>query len=224
MKILVADRVKEDLVKLARGQTVEGVALDEAADVLQAWDNTVARESKGSVLFADFWTRYNKQTKKPYAVPWNEQQPVATPSGIGDAAAARTALAATVKEVKQKYGQLTIPWGEIHRLRRGKVDVPIGGFTDTFGATRTEFGAFRIIAYDPDKDGKFIARGGDSYVLAVEFTSPPTAYSIVAYSQSEDSRSPHHTDQSVLFAQEQWKRAWFTEEDIAKHLERSYHP
>jgi acyl-homoserine-lactone acylase len=46
----------------------------------------------------------------------------------------------------------------------------------------------------------------------------------VAYSQTDDPRSPHHNDQSALFAQEKWKPAWFTEEDIAKHLERSYHP
>jgi acyl-homoserine-lactone acylase len=69
-----------------------------------------------------------------------------------------------------------------------------------------------------------VARGGDSYVFAVEFTSPPTAHSICAYSQSDDPKSPHHTDQSELFVKEQWKRAWFTEEDIAKNLEREYHP
>jgi acyl-homoserine-lactone acylase len=223
-KILVAERVKGDLVKVARAQKVNGIALDEAADVLEAWDNTVGRESKGSVLFADFWKRYTRQTKSPYAVPWDEKRPAATPSGIGDLEVARAALAASVQEVKEKYGKLTIPWGEVHRLRRGNVDEPIGGIDDSFGAVRTEFGAFRIIAYEPAKDGKFVANGGDSFVIAVEFTSPPIAYSISAYSQSEDPRSPHHADQSALFAQEKWKRVWFTEEDIAKNLERSYHP
>jgi acyl-homoserine-lactone acylase len=97
------------------------------------------------------------------------------------------------------------------------VDVPIGGLTG-------EYGAFRIVGYEQDQDGKFVARGGDSYVLAVEFMTPPTAYSIVAYSQTGDSKSPHHTDQSRLFAAEQWKRAWFTEDDIAQNLETTYHP
>src|SRR5262249_10239430 len=223
-KILVADRVKGDLVKVARAGSAKGIALDEAADVLEAWDNTVGRESKGSVLFENFWRRYMRQTKKPYAVAWDEKRPAATPLGIGDPETARIALADAVKEVREKSGTLTIPWGEIHRLRRGNVDVPIGGIDDSFGGVRTEFGAFRIIAYEPVEDGKFVARAGGTVVIAVECTSPPTAYSICAYSQSEDPRSAHHADQSPLFAQEKWKRVCFTEDDIAKNLERSYHP
>src|SRR5207237_5745951 len=105
----------------------------------------------------------------------------------------------------------------------------LGGFISEYregfrGAQFGDFGCFRVIRYEPDKDGKYVARGGDSYILAVEFTTPPTAYSVVAYSQSDDPHSPHHTDQSELFAAERWKRTWFTEEDIAAHLERSYHP
>jgi acyl-homoserine-lactone acylase len=217
MKLLLADRVKGDVLKLAKGQTVDGVNLDEAATVLQAWDNTVSRDSKGSMLFVTFWTKYRAAAKPIYKMAWLEKAPNSTPYGIGDEAAARKALAAAVKEMKQKYGALEIAWGNIHRLRRGNLDVPIGGLTD-------DFGAFRVIGYKEDKDGKFVVTGGDSYVLAVEFTSPPTAYSIVGYSTTDDPKSPHHTDQSALFAQEKWKRAWFTEEDIARNLERSYKP
>ncbi len=217
MKLLLADRVKNDLLKLAWGRTAEGVSLDEAVAVLQAWDNAAARESRGAVLFETFWRKYREKARPVFEVAWNERNPASTPHGIGDVDTALKSLAAAAQEVKQKHARLDIPWGEIHRLRRGNVDVPIGGLTD-------DFGAFRIVGYGEDKDGKFVARFGDSYVLAVEFTSPPTAYSIVAYSQTDDPKSPHHTDQSLLFAKEQWKRAWFTEEDIAKNLERSYHP
>jgi acyl-homoserine-lactone acylase len=228
-KMLLADRVKAYVIKLARGQTVEGVALDEAADVLESWDNTSSRESKGSMLFSTFWKKYGKAAEHPYAVDWDENHPASTPSGIGEPETARTALAHAVKEMKQKYGTLSLPWGDVHRLRRANLDVPIGGYIaeyrkDFRGGRFGDFGSFRVINYEEDKDGKFRAMQGDSYVFAVEFTSPPTAYSIVAYSQTDDPASPHHTDQSALFAQEKWKNAWFTEEDIAKHLERSYHP
>lgn len=217
LKLLLADRVKGDLLKLAQGRTIDGVSLDDAAGVLQSWDNTVSRESTGSMLFVTFWTLYRQRAKPLYAVLWDERHPASTPHGIGDNRAALQALADAIKAMKSKYGSLTPAWGDLHRLRRGNLDVSIGGFTG-------DFGAFRIIGYREDKDGRFVARGGDSYVLAVEFTSPPTAYSIVAYSQTDDLKSPHHTDQSALFAQEKWKRAWFTEEDIAKNLERSYQP
>jgi acyl-homoserine-lactone acylase len=234
-KLLLADRVKADVIKAARGETVDGVALDEAAQILESWDNKSSRDSKGAVLFALFWLKYGKEAARPYAVTWNERKPASTPSGIGEPETCRVALAAAVKEMKEKYGTLEVPWGDVHRLRRGKLDVPIGGYISEYlhepeagrdfkGGPYGDFGSFRVIDYRLAKDGKFVAYKGDSYVFAVEFTSPPTAYSICAYSQSDDPNSPHHTDQSVLFAKEQWKRAWFTEEDIAKHLERSYHP
>ena len=133
-----------------------------------------------------------------------------------------------MKEIKEKYGSLAVPWGSIYRLRRGALDVPISGYFCEYRGFKSapigDFGAFRVVRYEQAKDGKYVANGGDSYVLAVEFTSPPTAYSVVAYSQSDNPSSPHHTDQSALFAQGKWKRIAFTEDEIAKNLESSYQP
>ena len=232
MRLLLAERVKDDVLKLNKIGAETDPELEQAVTVLRAWDNTVARDSVGGLLFATFWKKYCAMNKKKdlrewannlYAVPWDEKQPATTPSGIRHPESARAALIAAAKEVKQAHGKLGVTWGDVHRLRRGDLDVPIGGFTDE-GGFPVEFGAFRIIRYNPDKDGKYRAASGDSFVMAVEFTSPPTAYSISAYSQSDDPKSRHHTDQSALFAQEKWKRVRFTEEDIAKHLERTYHP
>jgi acyl-homoserine-lactone acylase len=227
-KLLLADRVKPDVLKIIRGHTEEGVALDEAADILEAWDNTASRGSNGAVLFVTFWMKYGKAAKQPYAEVWDESRPSSTPSGIGEPETARKAMAEAVKELKEKMGTLSVAWGDVHRLRRGKIDVPMGGFISEYrdfrGYRFGDFGSFRVINYDKAPDGKFVAKQGDSYILAVEFTSPPTAYSICAYSQSDDPNSPHHTDQSVLFAAEKFKRAWFTEEDIKANLEREYHP
>ncbi len=215
-KLLLADRIKESLLAIARNQATDG-GLSKAVRVLEAWDNSAARDSRGGVLFAAFWEQYRRKAKPVFEVEWSERAPAATPRGIGDPAAALRCLADAAAQVEQKFGRLDVPWGEVYRLRRGTVDVPLGGHTG-------ELGAFRIVGYEEEKDGRFAARGGDSYVLAVEFTSPPTAYSVTAYSQSSNPASRHHTDQSLLFAREEWKRAWFTEEDIAKNLSRSYRP
>ncbi|HVK18363.1 MAG TPA: penicillin acylase family protein [Fimbriiglobus sp.] len=228
-KLLLADRVKEDVLKAARGQSVNGVDLGEAVKLLEAWDNTASRGSKGGVLFTEFWDAYTKSfpvTKRAdldkfYRVPWDEKRPAETPVGIGNEESARKALAAAVKATTAKYGKLDVAWGDVHRLRRGDLDVPIGGFSEQ---ALGDYGPFRVVGYGPPKGGKRVATGGDSYVFAVEFTNPPTAYSISAYSQSSDPKSPHHADQSALFAAEKWKRAWFTEEDIAKNTTRTYRP
>jgi acyl-homoserine-lactone acylase len=230
-KLLLADRVKDDLIRAIRGQSVGGVSLDEAAELLEGWDNRSAHESKGALLFTDFWLRYGQQTEHPYAVSWDEKEPATTPKGLGDPEAARTAMATTIKKMREKYGTIAVKWGDVHRLRRGKIDVPMSGFISEYGRPKFrgsqfgDFGSFRVIRYEEDKrDGKLAAMQGDSFVMAIEFTSPPTAYTVVAYSQSDDPNSPHHTDQSVLFAAEKWKRANFTQDEIAKNLERSYHP
>jgi acyl-homoserine-lactone acylase len=227
-KMLLANRVKADLLKAISGQSVDGVSLDEAVAVLEAWDNTTAPESKGSILFSTFWSKYGQRASQPYTQPWDESKPFSTPYGLGEPETARAVMAGAIKEMKKKYGTLAPPWGNVHRLRRGKLDVPMGGFLSEYtgfrGARFGDYGSFRVIRYDEDPDGKLAARGGDSFVLAVEFTTPPTAYSISAYSQSDDARSPHYTDQSALFARGEWKRVSFTEEEIARNLERAYHP
>jgi acyl-homoserine-lactone acylase len=190
----------------------------------------VARDSKGSLLFAEFWEAYHKMfgitrpadAARLYRVPWDEKRPAETPVGIADETRARTALAAAVKSLKGRHGKLDVAWGDVHRLRRGELDVPIGGYSDQ--GRGLDYGPFRVVGYGAPRDGKRVANGGDSYVFAVEFTTPPTAYSISAYSQSSDPKSPHHADQSALFAQEKWKRAWFAAEDVAKNTKRSYRP
>lgn len=216
-KLLLADRVKESLLQAVRGMSVDGVDLDEAADVLKAWDNSVSAKSRGSILFVEFWRRYSGKGDPVFATPWTETKPASTPYGIGDPRTARESLAYAVKRVEKRYGKIDIVWGDVHRLRRGDVDVPIGGLT-------TEYGAFRVIQYRPDKDGKEVPFMGDSFVFAVEFTTPPTAYSVLGYSQSENPDSPHYNDQTELFATGQWKQIHFAEDDLANHIERSYRP
>src|SRR5262249_15657693 len=163
MKLMLADRVKWDLLHLARGRTSEGVDLDEPAKVLQAWDNTVSRASRGSMLFVTFWNLYRRRAHPLYAVDWNERHPASTPYGIGDEQAALESLAEAAKQMKEKYGALDIAWGDIHRLRRGSLDVPVGGLTD-------DYGAFRVIGYGSEKDGKYIATGGGRSYSFVDFS------------------------------------------------------
>lgn len=216
-KLLLADRVKRDLVHLASGQSVDGLDLTEAAQVLEAWDNTASPNSVGSVLFVTFWNLYVNMTDTPFETSWEEARPNATPFGIGDDEAALKALAAAMRDLRDQAGSIDVAWGDLFRIRRGDLDIPVGGLT-------TDFGAFRVIGYVEAADGKMVAAGGDSYVFAVEFSKPVRAKSILAYSESGDPESPHYADQTQLFADHGWKDVWFYENEIAANTERSYHP
>jgi acyl-homoserine-lactone acylase len=157
-----------------------------------------------------------------FRVPWDDKKPAETPCGIANEEAARKALAETSKAIKAKHGRLDVAWGDVHRFRRGSLDEPLSGCAAI--SPLVEFGEFRVIWHDDAEDGKRVAAGGDSYVFAVEFSSPPKAYSILAYSQSSNPKSPHYADQSALFVRDEWKRAWFTEDDVAKNVQQSYRP
>jgi acyl-homoserine-lactone acylase len=69
-------------------------------------------------------------------------------------------------------------------------------------------------SYSLTADGYPIAFGS-SFLLAMEFTdSGPRASTILTYSESGDSSSPHYADQGELFSRKQWKAVAFTEAEI----------
>jgi acyl-homoserine-lactone acylase len=123
-----------------------------------------------------------------------------------------------VEETKQLFGSLDVAWGEVHRMRLGELDLPIGGCSGFFGC-------FRVLWFDDGEDGKQVVAGGDGWVIAVEFgRDGPRAYSILAYGQSNNPDSPHHTDQAEMFARGEFKQVAFTEDEIAADLQRRYRP
>ena len=220
MRALLADRVKEDLLAAIAADDTASDELRQAADLLAQWDNTVSRDSRGSVLFKTWWAHYarGKRSHEQFVQVWNENHPTDTPRGLADKPGAVKALEAAMAELKERYGRWDMPWGDVHRLRFDDgTDLPIGG-------AGNDLGAFRIIVYREADDGKLVANSGDSAVLAVEFSNPPRAYSVLAYSQSEVLGSPHYSDQAETFADERMTPVAFTEAQIQEALIAEYHP
>src|SRR5260370_11807411 len=108
-------------------------------------------------------------------------------------------------------GRLDVVGGELYRLRRGKIDLPSNGAGDLLGT-------FRIIDDKPDKDGRFASQGGDTFIAAVEFSTPIRAKVLLTYGNSSDPNSPHYGDQLVLSAKKQLRDAWLTRSEVEQHL------
>lgn len=213
-EIVVATHVKPELIAAAQARAVGEALLQSAVQVLARWDNRADVDSEGAILFLAWWADYSRGMPAPFRSAANRADPVGTPTGLGDTVRAVEALARAAAAIKKQYGVLNVPWGKVHRLRRGSVDLPLAG---------SEY-AFQTVAYRADYDGARAAAGGDSFVLAVEFTDPPTAFSITSYSESSNPQSVHYNDQSWLYAAGQFKPAWFAEPDIAANVVRSYRP
>ncbi|CAA9363165.1 MAG: hypothetical protein AVDCRST_MAG68-4628 [uncultured Gemmatimonadetes bacterium] len=232
MRMILADRVKEELLRAVRaGQPAPEVA--DALAVLERWDNTAAADSRGALLFETWWWRYVRTAPQapPSAAsvgfpvradslfrrPWTAADPMATPHGLADPTRAAAAFAWAVAETKRKWGSVDVAWGTVHRVRHGSVDVPVGGCSGLMGC-------FRVLGFREEADGTRTVVGGDGWVLAVEFTRPIRAYSVLAYGQSSRPGSPHHDDQAALFAASRMKPVAFTEADIERTTVRRYRP
>ncbi len=216
-RMLLADRVKGDLLSAARAARID--ALAPVIATLDRWDNTASAESRGSVVFDRWWAVYSRVARDTaFAEQWTPAKLTTTPRGLGKPDLAVQALARAATEVQTRYGSLDVPWGEVHRVRRGAVDVPVGGCGGALGC-------FRVLNFQSEPDGKFAANGGDGWVLAVEFgRDVPRAYSVLAYGQSPDSTSAYFSDQAEMFARGELKPVRFTQADVLKYSVVEYVP
>jgi len=218
-RMLLADRVKPDLIAAVRASNPDA-SVTSAADMLAKWDNAAGPTSKGAVLFENWWRLYTQGgiVDSVYAEPWTPAKPFMTPRGLKDPARAARAFAQAVAETTKQFGDPGIAWGDVHRVRMGKVDVPVGGCSGALGC-------FRVLNFATNPDGKRSAIGGDGWVLAIEFGKEiPRAYSVLAYGESSREDSPFHSDQAEMFARGEMKRVAFTPADIEAQTVKRYNP
>lgn len=173
--------------------------LAEAIALLRAWDLSTAPESQQAALailaFAP-WIRKHGQSV--------------------DTATLLDALSGAARTLQTHHGRLDVPWGAVNRLRRGSVDLPLGGGPDILHAINGDL-----------IDGRLIGSGGDSHILVVRWDAQGglTSRSVHQFgAATRDQRSSHYADQAPLFASRQLRDVWLDEADIRAHLERAYRP
>lgn len=125
-------------------------------------------------------------------------------------------LRESAERLMKHFGRLDPEWQEVNRLRRGSLDLPIGGGPDILHAV---YGR-------PAADGRFEGMAGDSYVLLVEWgPEGVSSRSIHQFgSATLDESSPHYADQAVLFTKRLTKPVWIDEADIRANLQHEYTP
>jgi acyl-homoserine-lactone acylase len=224
-EMLLADRVKGDLIAAVKATKPTG-DVSSALALLEKWDNTSAPESQGAQLFEVWWRRYSRRVvdsgpPQPLAAPllyamvWSAAEPTRTPRGLADPTRAAESFVWAVSETARLYGSWDVAWGDVHRVRRGNVDVPVGGCS---------LACFRALFFTAAPDGKLVATSGDAWVLAVEFGDVPRAYSVLAYGESPKPESPWHASQAEMFAKGEMKKVAFTPKDVDASAVARYRP
>jgi acyl-homoserine-lactone acylase len=206
----LAQRLVPELIAAARAHG--SADAQAAAGVLEAWDRTADADSRGGVLFQEWYrTAARASGGRVFAQPWSAGDPLATPDGLADPVAAAAALDETARALRARGSALDVAWGDVHRLLRDEVDLPANGASGALGA-------FRVTDYQRMRDGRMAAAFGDSYVAAIEFSSPVRARALVGYGNASQPGSPHRTDQLALYAARQLRAVWRTRAEINAHL------
>ncbi len=139
------------------------------------------------------------------------------------------ALAGAVAELKRDFGAWKQAWGSINRFQRLNANIEPsfddGGasiavpFTSSFWGSLASYGARK---YPNTK--RMYGTSGNSFVAAVEFGRKVRAKSVVTGGASGDPTSKHFNDQSLMYAQGQFKDVLFYKEDYVRNAGRIYHP
>jgi penicillin amidase/acyl-homoserine-lactone acylase len=128
-----------------------------------------------------------------------------------------SALREAMKTLKDHFGRLDPEWGEVNRLRRGKLDLAIDGGPDIY---RAVYGL-------PQPDGTLTGAGGDTFIMFVTWDKKGILASESIHqfgSATLDQSSPHYADQSPLFVAMKTKPVLFTLTELSGHVEADYQP
>jgi penicillin amidase/acyl-homoserine-lactone acylase len=123
-------------------------------------------------------------------------------------------LKESIRKLKKSFGRFDVPLGDVQRLVRGGLDLPLDGGP----------GNLRAI-YSSWEDGRLVAHTGDCYIQMVEWspTGKVSARSIHQFGSAvNDETSKFFNNQSVLFSKKEMKPVWMDLADIKKNIHREY--
>jgi acyl-homoserine-lactone acylase len=199
------DITYSDRSELAR-QIAEAVAVDAGADtdlqaaqtLLKGWDRRTNIGSRAAALAVLMRTEAAHSDSHPEVLPID-------------------ALRHAIKALKTHFGRIDPEWGQVNRIRRGTLDLPIDGGPDIY---RAVYGLAQT-------DGTLNAAAGDTFIMFVTWdkSGALSSDSINQFgSATLDSHSLHYADQTPLFVAMKTKPVLFTQSQLEGNVEADYHP
>ncbi|MBD8533314.1 penicillin acylase family protein [Massilia sp. CFBP 13647] len=201
------------LPELLQACTISGdLVLRQACTALAAWDRRVNVDSRGALLFREFWNTAAAIPNK-WAVQFNPADPVNTPYGV--APAAMPAMLAALKSAALKLQGLGIAFdarlGDYQTEPKNGVRIPLhGGIGNVDGSynSLTMRSGLTATGYNG-------VHWGQSYIQTVTFDDQgPVAQAMLTYGQSTDPKSPYYADQTSVYSRKEWPVLPFVEEKI----------
>jgi acyl-homoserine-lactone acylase len=209
-RVYAAELILPDLLP-ACAESVDPT-LVQACAALAAWDRRANIDSRGAVLFREFWNSAMTLPNK-WAVPFNSRDPVHTPAGV--ASTAMPAMLAALKSAALKLQGFGIPLDG--KLGDYQGDTRNGVRIALHGGQGDQDGSYNSIRMDSDltATGYNNVYWGASYIQTVTFdANGPLAQGMLVYGQSVDPASPYYADQIGVYARKEWPRLPFSQDSI----------
>jgi len=175
-------------------------SLKEEVNLIRVWDGNMDKENRSSALVLLTFLPGIRNLEDGYDHQKTMQQ-----------------LRETSARLRQHFGRIDVPWGEVNRIVQGDKDLPLGGGPDTL----------RAVYGRPQPDGTLQGRAGDCFFQFVEWdpSGQLQAWAINQFgSRPGHPDSPHFSDQVPMFAAEKMRATHFTREQVLAHAVRIYRP
>jgi acyl-homoserine-lactone acylase len=214
--ILFKQPVLDRLCAPASATAVSEDDIKQSCTILAAWNDTGAADARGATLWNAFWTRLEDiPAAQLYAVPFDPQHPLTTPSGIAVGrdklvSVMRAALAA----LKRAGIAADAPRSAALYIQRNGERIPLYGGCSEVGYFTA---ACAQHPFDQHADSMDVNPDGNSYLQIVRFDHDDVvADTLLASSESDDPASAHYADATRAYADKQWQRVPFTDAAIAR--------
>ena len=203
--------------------------LNEPISTLKNWDYRATESSVATTLAIETAQKMNPMITKVYVEEGEIDQVLATKKFAASASKEDLLLPLlkTINELKTKFGNWQMSWGELNRFQRLTGDMNEKYDDDlpslAIGRASALWGCL------PSFNSKYMEGtkkrygvGGNSFICAVEFGEKIKAKSLLAGGNSGDKNSKHFSDQAQMYQQGKFKDVLFYREDVLKNVERRY--
>jgi acyl-homoserine lactone acylase PvdQ len=115
-------------------------------------------------------------------------------------------------EVIRRYGRLDMPWGEIIYFQNGNTKVPLSGGGGILSVMKCAYGTM-------NRSHQIPVHTGSSYMMVIEMSDKPKAFSCFPIGIDENSKSKHFLDMTLYYSKNQFKPVYYTWEELESNIE-----
>ncbi|MGA1543682.1 MAG: penicillin acylase family protein [Saprospiraceae bacterium] len=189
----------------------------QAMDYLNNWNRDFEPNSEGAFLFINWLDKYQQKCKESgspiFAQEWSIEDPINTPSGLGNPNLAAKALDESAMDMVFKYRKLTLSYGEKYFLRLGDKKLPASGGPGKYGIFKTQ----NFV----EEGESFNSFHGDSYISIAEFGEKVKALVLLTYGNSTQENTLPKIDQLELYLEGKMRDVYFYKSELESHIVNS---